>query len=105
VDGNPPKLFELTNGNPPPEVRKRAVSDPGRVVRLWDQTYRNRIAECPVFLATEAEFIELKHPPQLCPADMVDIFGRIRNTLNPPTITFEELEHLLRLAKWISGTP
>jgi hypothetical protein len=35
VEKNPPKPLELTNGDPPKEVKQRGESDPVRVVRLW----------------------------------------------------------------------
>ena len=71
--------------------------DPDRVVRLWDATYRHRIANWPVFLATEREFIELTHPPRLSGSQMRDIFGRIPSTLNPPEITGQQLQALVQL--------
>ncbi len=100
VAGNPPKPFELTNGHLPKKVKERlaAERDFVRAVRLWDATYRRRVDKWPVFLATEAEFIKLSHPPQLCTADMLAIFGRIRGTQNPPMISCEELERLVQLA-------
>jgi hypothetical protein len=59
VDGNPPKPLELTNGDPPKEVKKREEQDPVRVIRLWDATYSQRISKWPVFLATQPDFLEL----------------------------------------------
>jgi hypothetical protein len=101
VAGNPPKPFELTNGHPPKEVKERmaAENDFVRAVRLWDATYRGRVDKFPVFLATEADFIELSHPPQLCKTHMLTVFGRIPGTLNPPTISCDQLERLVKLAK------
>jgi len=100
VAGNPPKPFELTNGHPPKEVKLRlaAENDSVRAIRLWDATYRRRVDKWPVFLATEADFIEVSHPPQLCTTHMLAIFGRIRGTLNPPKISCEQLERLVQLA-------
>jgi hypothetical protein len=113
VHGNPPRLFEFTNGDPPKEIKDQvgAMIDFKRAVRLWDMSYRRRIAKWPVFLATEAEFIELNRPPQLREVQMREIFGgRIPSTLNPPKIACEQLERLVQLAtgltlreKW--GTP
>ena len=102
VDGNPPKPFELTNGDPPAEVKKRVAAakyDFVGVIRLWDATYRERIAKHPVFLATEAEFLELIDPPQLHESQVRAIFGQIPSTLNPPQITCEQLERLVQLAR------
>jgi hypothetical protein len=100
VHGNPPKPFELTNGDPPKEIKKQitAKSDFNRAVRLWDMTYRQRVAKWPVFLATEAEFIEMNHPRQLRDVQIREIFaGRIPSTLNPPKIACEQLERLVQL--------
>jgi hypothetical protein len=100
VDGNPAKLFELTNRNLPKTVKERLAGedDPAKAIRLWDATYRQRIAKWPVFLATEPEFMELDQPPQLRKSQMRAIFGRIPGTLNPPTITCEQLARVVRAA-------
>jgi len=100
VDANPPKPFELTNGDPPKEVKERMAGecDPVRAVRLWDATYRQRVAKWPVFLATRADFIELNHPPRLGEAQMRKIFGQVPSTLNPPRIACGQLEALVQLA-------
>jgi hypothetical protein len=100
VDANPPKPFELTNGDPPKEVKERMAgeSDPVRGVRLWDATYRQRVAKWPVFLATQPNFIELNNPPRLGEAQMREIFGRVPSTLNPPRIACGQLEALIQLA-------
>jgi hypothetical protein len=101
VDGNPPRPFELTNGDPPAEVKKTGAAakhDLVGVIRLWNATYRQRVAHWPVFLATEPEFLELNDPPQLAEAQMRSIFGDIPGTLNPPRIACERLERLVQLA-------
>ena len=57
------------------------------------------MTDLAVFLATEAKFIELNHPPQLREVHMREIFaGRIASTLNPPKIACEQLERLVQLA-------
>jgi hypothetical protein len=100
VDENHPKPFELTNGDPPAEVKQRVVAqlDCRVAIRLWDATYRRRATKWPVFFATTAEFLELVRPPQLREADMVDLFGRVPATLNPPEITCDRLKRLVKLA-------
>jgi hypothetical protein len=100
VDGNPPKPLELTNGDPSKQVRERmrGVNDPVRVIRLWDATYRQRVADRPVFLATEPEFLDLNDPPQLREPQIRAVFGGIPSTLNPPQITRKQLECLVQLA-------
>ncbi len=100
MDGNPPKPFELTNGDPPAKVKERvaAESDFPLAIRLWDATYRRRVTQWPVFLATKAEFLELIRPPQLLEADIVEVFGKVPATRNPPQITCDRLERLVELA-------
>jgi hypothetical protein len=45
-----------------------------------------RARRFPVFLATDALFLELSQPPIVTPDLMVDILGRVPNTLTPPVI-------------------
>jgi hypothetical protein len=99
VDGNPPKPLELTNGDPPKEVKERQEHDPVRLIRLWDATYHQRIRKWPVFLTTRPDFLELNQPPQLTEKQMRSIFGRVPSTRNPPVISCQQLEDLVRLAK------
>ena len=103
---NSPKPWEVTNGDPPAEVKKRvnATSDPNLAIRLWDATYRRRVTECPVFLATKSEFLDLVSPPQLREREIVEVFGKVPATLNPPEISCERLERLLALATIRSTT-
>jgi hypothetical protein len=100
VPDNPPKAFELTNRNPPAEIKKRVrlQSDSRLAIRLWDATYRQRVSEWPVFLATTAEFLQLNHPPKLQEAQIVEVFGKIPATLNPPRITPDQVRRLLDFA-------
>jgi len=98
VEGNSPKPLDFTNGDPPDDVKQRGESDPVKIIRLWDATYRQRISKWPVFLASEAELLELSNPPQLSVPQMMRIFGRIPATLNPPEITRNQLENLVSLA-------
>jgi hypothetical protein len=100
VEGNPPKHLDLTNGSPPIEVRRRvrAVDDPQNAVRFWDATYRQRVRKCSIFVVTIVEFLELRTPRQLSDANIRDIFGRIPGTLNPPKITWDQLQRLREFA-------
>jgi hypothetical protein len=105
VDGNPPKPFELTNGDPPAVIKKRlaAEGDYVRAIRLWDAIYRGRVARFPVFLVTKAEFLELYQPPQLSIGRLRAILGRIPGTLNPPSFSSEYFERLVQLAGAFTG--
>jgi hypothetical protein len=100
VDGNPPKAYELTNQNPPSEIKERirSKSDFGRAARCWDRLYCHRVTKWPVFLATQAEFRELTHPPQLRKTAIIEAFGRVPGTLNPPEVPCDRLELLIQLA-------
>lgn len=100
VHGNPPKAFELTNGNPPASVKRRVVAESGSrvAVRLWDATYRRRVRKWPVFLATRVEFLDLIRAPQLREADLVKVFGKVPVAQNPPEITHDQLKRLVELA-------
>ncbi len=100
VEGNLPKPYEFTNRDPPSKIKRRvaATGDFIRAIRLWDKTYRRRITTSPVFLVTQAEFIELNNPPQLREDQLRAVFGKIPGTRNPPNIACEKLDHLVKLA-------
>ncbi len=100
VEGNPPIPLEFTDRRPPPKIRKLVVAErqAARTIRLWDATYRQRVAKCPVFLVTKAEFLELNKPPLIVAADMLEVFGVIPATRNPLEIKCEQLARLLALA-------
>lgn len=98
VPGNAPQPYHLTNQMPPAAVAARVSSeaDHERAVRLWDRTYAGRATECGVFLACKADFLELWNPPVLRRSDLLEIFGRVPGTQNPPEITSD---HFRALAK------
>ena len=98
MDGNPAKRFQVTSGNAPKDIKNRANGDPVLLIQYWDDAYRERIKQWPNFCATEAEFIDLRTPPQLNPVRMVEIFGRIRVAQNPPKIESHEMEQLRQMA-------
>jgi hypothetical protein len=99
VKDNPPKNFELTNRNPPVEVKEKMAAEKNfeRTVRLWDAAYRSRVARWPVFLATEPLFLDVKNPPELNREDFETTFGGLPGTLNPPEITCSQLDALLQI--------
>jgi hypothetical protein len=102
VPGNPPQPYHFTNRKPPAIVAKRVGAtdaDPGRAIRLWDAIYAQRARNCGVFLACEAFFLKLWHPPILRRADLIDIFGRVRGTQNPPQITQDQFRALENFAR------
>jgi hypothetical protein len=97
VPENPPRPFELTNRMPPASVRGRvgAQRDPRRAVRLWNATYRGRVARWPVFLVTAAEYLELDRPPLVTVDDLMAAFGSVPSTLTPPAIDCRGLDRLV----------
>jgi hypothetical protein len=97
VPGNPPRPLSETNGMPPASVRARisGEADPDRAVRLWNATYRARVRRWPVFLVTEAEFLELRTPPAVTDDDLIAAFGRVPATLTPPAVPCADLDHLI----------
>jgi hypothetical protein len=100
VEGNPPKPFDATNGNPPADVKARILgeADHQRAVRLWDAGYRQRVARWPVLIVTEAEFLELRNPPDVTSGDLCAVFGNVPGTLNPPAVACSALDSLLQRA-------
>ena len=65
----------------------------------WDRGYRARARRFPVFLATEALFLELWQPPIVTDDLMVEILGRIPSTRTPPAIPDAAVTRLLEHAK------
>lgn len=100
VHGNEPKTLELTNGNPPKEIKARGdwKADPALAIRLWDATYRNRIRKWAVFLACQAEYLELADPLVIDEAIMIDAVRRIPVTQNPPQVDGGCVENCSRLS-------
>lgn len=94
VEGNPCFPYNMTAGtNKFPEI-----SNPDHLLRVWDRSYRERSRKYPTFLACEPEFIELNQPPIVTRAQLLDIFGRIPPTLNPPGISEMEYQALRSIA-------
>lgn len=58
-----------------------------------------------MFLACEAEFLELQTPPVIDDAGMHRVFGRIPGTQNPQSITDAQLDALRELALGTGRTP
>ena len=75
VEGNFPLELEMTS-NP-----KNCTS-----VERWDISYRRRSRNCGVFLVCETLFLELQCPPEVTEKMLIEVFGRIPGTQNPPRI-------------------
>lgn len=100
VPGNPPKPLEQTNREAPAAVKARLArhKDPRRIIRLWNAVYASRVKATPIFIATEAEYLDLRTPASLSDADMRSVFGTIPATLNPPKVDCSKLQELRRVA-------
>jgi hypothetical protein len=89
VEGNGPLPYDRTIGLIPPN-RFGNVSNTDVLLRMWDRGYKERAAKWGVFLACEADFLEVNKPPILTDEMMLQIFGRIPPTLTPPPISESE---------------
>jgi hypothetical protein len=101
VPGNLPQPYQSTNRRLSCEVLDGIdpEADPQSAVRLWDGIYQRRARDNGVFLACQAVFLELWHPPILRRSDLQRIFGRVPGTQNPPKITSAEFDALAALAQ------
>ena len=84
VESNPPIPYEQTVEDSPEET--------------WDRAYRVRARRCPVFLATEPLFRELREPPIVSVEMMEGAFGRVPGLQTPPAFSEESAGRLLALA-------
>lgn len=98
VKGSPPVPFSLTDGVIPEEIKSRRerLTDE-QIVRLWDAGYQDRANKCGVFLVCEAQHINLSDPPIILEEEMLQIFGKIPSTQNPPKISSSQYEKLLNI--------
>jgi hypothetical protein len=67
-------------------------------LRGRDAEYRRRARKWPVFLITQARFLDLVDPPQVTERDLQSIFGGVPGTQTPPKISGHEFSRLFRLA-------
>lgn len=106
VPGNLPQPYHLTNRRLSCEVLEGIdpEADPQRTVGLWDATYARRARDCGVFLACQADFLELSRPPVLRRTDLLRIFGRVPGTQTPPKITDVEYSELVAFVKQAQQT-
>lgn len=82
----------LVQGNAPVPL-ERTTGDKDSLER-WDAGYQWRARKCGVFLVCKAKFLELQNPPILTRGKMLNIFGKIPYTMNPPKISDEEYKSL-----------
>lgn len=89
VESNEAVPYEMTSGAMPSNRFGDGLSA-DEIVKRWDARYKLRARKNGVFLACEAEFLELSEPPVITEATMLQIFGRIPPTRNPPPISESE---------------
>jgi hypothetical protein len=66
-----------------------------RMLRDWDNYYKEKVNEWPMFIKTNPLYVELNNPISFYDEDLRIVFGeKIPNTRNPPTITFGQLEKI-----------
>ena len=84
----------MIRDNPPRRLAE--TSNPKNYLRVerWDALYRKRIRETPVFLVCRPLFLELDDPPVLTRRFMLQTFGRVPATRNPPRISVQEYQNL-----------
>lgn len=63
----------------------------------WDGEYKKRANENGDFLVCNSLYKELCNPPLIDEEKMNDIFGKIRNTQNPPKVSKEQFKRLKRI--------
>ncbi len=86
VPGNPPLPLEMTDRHRPD-------------LRRWEAIYRLRARTWGVFHICESLFCDLHHPPAITDAMMMEVFGRIPNTRNPPAISELQFASLKNITK------
>jgi len=85
----------LVVGNPPLDLKHTA--SPTRDLDAWDDHYRERVIENPIFHIGESLFRELIDPPVLTPQHMLDALGTDRLPRTPTSWPRCGIEGLLRM--------
>ena len=80
--------------NPPLRLDESGNPHKCSSVEEWDTKYSDLTAKIGVFLACKPIFLELNDPPVLTEDIMLQIFGRIPGTRNPPAISDLEVQRL-----------
>src|SRR2546421_4771794 len=96
VEGNDPLPYDMTIGLIPPNRFGEGLTTE-EILRKWDLGYKLRARKNAIFLACEAEFLELHQPPIITEAVILRTFGRTPPTLTPPPISESEYDGLCTL--------
>jgi len=108
VPDNPPCRYEMTAGKY--EKREKHCIDKylshnekdketiGKaMIQKWDEEYRIRAEEHPVFVRTAPLYIELLAPQVIRRDQFVEIFGKVPVTQTPINLTIKEFRSLMKL--------
>jgi len=85
----------MVRDNPPLGVEHTA--EPQKDLRQWELGYRKRTRRTGVFLACKAHCLRLREPPVVTESDLLNIFGKIPVTRNPPRINETQFNKLVSL--------
>jgi hypothetical protein len=75
------------------------TAQPRRKLQVWDGEYRRRARTNGVLLVCEVKHRDLETPPIVTEDMLIEVFGRVPGTRNPPRVTNEQYEKLLQLTK------
>jgi hypothetical protein len=100
VPGNLPLALEQTDGVIPPDlVAGRSGMASERIIWAWDARYRKRAKLCGVALSCAPQRVELQRPPRIIRDDWFQWIGHIPFTRNPPEISEDLWQSLMRRAE------
>jgi hypothetical protein len=86
----------LVSGNAPIPFEQTVQDRPD--LHRWDLAYHAIARSHPVFLVTDALFRDVEDPPVVTDEMLMDTFGRMPGTQNPPVIARDQGLRLLELA-------
>ena len=84
----------MVRGNRPRNLDETSNPDNYARVERWDAFYKRRVKRTPVFLVCRPLFVELYDPPVLTRQFLIETFGKIPMTRNPPSISEQAYERL-----------
>lgn len=101
VDGNLPLPYDRTSGIQSAKNRVRFELHRGESVALrnWNASYVARAEVWGQFLICQPIYKNLSKPPELTEATLIQIFGRVPGTQNPPAIKSEQMAALTTIAR------
>ncbi len=88
----------MVKSNPPLELDKTGNPENLNCVERWDIGYRRRSKRNGVFLVCDSMFLEFRCPPLVTEDMLIEVFGRMPGTQNPPRISDQEY---FKVAGWV----